>query len=252
MNSLLETSIKAAGLPEVFLSFVIITLLVHTALQTRTVSPQSNPDAESASYGSASKLGLLGLGLTGVLQASGSPTVGGALGGLGSIGFLVISAAFIVLIIALPQPQRARGTATHKSMPEGYTVLVLLATLGMLILISAKDLIVLYLAIELISLSLYVMAATGPIAGGLAAFSTEAGLRYFILGALSSGVLLFGCSLIYVVTGQTGYEEIANFLAAADSINDPNGAVGLPGLRIPAIFVLTAILFKLAAAPFHM
>lgn len=248
MNSLLETSIKAAGLPEVFLSFVIITLLVHTALQTRTVSPQSNPDAESASYGSASKLGLLGLGLTGVLQASGSPTVGG----LGSIGFLVISAAFIVLIIALPQPLRARGTATHKSMPEGYTVLVLLATLGMLILISAKDLIVLYLAIELISLSLYVMAATGPIAGGLAAFSTEAGLRYFILGALSSGVLLFGCSLIYVVTGQTGYEEIANFLAAADSINDPNGAVGLPGLRIPAIFVLTAILFKLAAAPFHM
>lgn len=243
MNTLIETSIKAAGLPEVFLSFVIITLLVHSALQTRTHGPAVKADRGG--------LGLLGLGLTGVLQAA-SPNGSTTLGGLGTVGFLVLSAAFLVLLIALrpalASTDSARANGEHSGKPEAYTVLLLLATLGMLLLITAKDLIVLYLAIELISLSLYVMAATGPIAGGIAAYSTEAGLRYFILGALSSGVLLFGCSLIYVITGQTGYEEIANFLAAAPATQDASDA----GISGPAIFILIAILFKLAAAPFHM
>lgn len=128
-----------------------------------------------------------------------------------------------------------------------YVVLILLATIGMLILVSSKDLVPFYLAIELISLSLYVLAAmqaparlsVNPIKALLAdpqtqtqpaeapskglalrtnmqpraAYSTEAGLRYFLLGALSSGVLLFGCGLIYVVTGFTRFSEIANYTA---------------------------------------
>jgi NADH-quinone oxidoreductase subunit N len=157
----------------------------------------------------------------------------------------VIVAALLVLLLA----QRTGGA--HSSKPESFVVLVLLATLGMMLLISSKDLVALYLAIELISLSLYVMAATGPMAGGSAAYSTEAGLRYFILGALSSGVLLFGCSLIYVMTGQTGYAEIANYSAEFGSAS-PMGALTESGLAGPAIFILIAILFKLAAAPFHM
>ncbi len=122
-----------------------------------------------------------------------------------------------------------------------YPVLVLLATAGMLMMISANDLIALYLGLELQSLALYVMAAIRR--DDLR--SSEAGLKYFVLGALSSGMLLYGASLIYGFTGSTGFAAIA---AAAGQA----GAGQSLGLVIGLVFLLVGLAFKISAVPFHM
>ncbi|MEQ1716405.1 MAG: proton-conducting transporter membrane subunit, partial [Hyphomicrobium sp.] len=122
-----------------------------------------------------------------------------------------------------------------------YPVLILLATLGMLMMVSANDLISLYLGLELQSLALYVVAAFKRDD----VRSSEAGLKYFVLGALSSGMLLYGASLLYGVTGSTGYAEIAA-AAKADGM-----AVSL-GLIAGLVFVLVGLAFKISAVPFHM
>jgi len=118
-----------------------------------------------------------------------------------------------------------------------YPILVLLASVGMMMIISSGDLIALYLGLELMSLSLYVLAAIDRDN----ARSTEAGLKYFVLGALSSGMLLYGASLIYGFTGTITYDGIAK--AAADG--------GL-GVTFGLVFLLTGLCFKVSAVPFHM
>ncbi len=123
-----------------------------------------------------------------------------------------------------------------------YFILVLLATLGLLLLVSSYDLISAYLAIELQSLSFYILAAFKR----NSAFSTEAGLKYFILGAFSSGLILYGSSLIYGFLGTTNFENIATLLCGLE--NDYNSI----GLKISIVFIAIGLLFKLAAAPFHM
>ncbi|HSR77944.1 MAG TPA: NADH-quinone oxidoreductase subunit NuoN [Xanthobacteraceae bacterium] len=118
-----------------------------------------------------------------------------------------------------------------------YAVLILLATTGMMVLISAGDLIALYLGLELMSLSLYVVAAIDRDN----VRSTEAGLKYFVLGALSSGMLLYGCSLIYGFTGTVTFAGIAS--AAAE---------GGVGLTFGLVFLFAGLCFKISAVPFHM
>jgi len=118
-----------------------------------------------------------------------------------------------------------------------YAILVLLSTLGMMVLISAGDLIVLYLGLELMSLALYVVAASNR--DDLK--STEAGLKYFVLGALSSGMLLYGASLIYGFTGTVSFAGIA---AAAKT--------GSIGIVFGIVFLLAGLCFKVSAVPFHM
>jgi NADH-quinone oxidoreductase subunit N len=118
-----------------------------------------------------------------------------------------------------------------------YAILVLLSTLGMMVLISAGDLISLYLGLELMSLALYVVAASNR--DNLK--STEAGLKYFVLGALSSGMLLYGASLVYGFTGTVNFAGIA---AAAK--------VGNVGLVFGLVFLLAGLCFKVSAVPFHM
>ena len=128
----------------------------------------------------------------------------------------------------------------NKEVSFEITQLILLSVLGLWIVIESKNLVMLYLGIELSSLSLYALAAskrTGK-------FSTEAGLKYFILGALSSGILLFGMGLIYISTGQTGYTEILAITLGGQELQ------GI--LEVGAIMIIVALLFKLAAAPFHM
>jgi NADH-quinone oxidoreductase subunit N len=120
-------------------------------------------------------------------------------------------------------------------------VLALLATAGMGMMISANDLISLYLGLELQSLALYVMAAIRRDDQR----SSEAGLKYFVLGALSSGMLLYGASLIYGFTGSTSFTAIA--AAAAQP-----GAGENIGLVIGLVFLLVGIAFKVSAVPFHM
>src|ERR1700741_2970662 len=118
-----------------------------------------------------------------------------------------------------------------------YSILVLLSTLGMMILISAGDLIMLYLGLELMSLALYVVAASNRDD----AKSTEAGLKYFVLGALSSGMLLYGASLIYGFTGTVSFAGVAAVVKT-----------GSVGLVFGLVFLLAGLCFKISAVPFHM
>jgi NADH-quinone oxidoreductase subunit N len=118
-----------------------------------------------------------------------------------------------------------------------YAILVMLSTVGMMVLISAGDLIMLYLGLELMSLALYVVAASHRDDTK----STEAGLKYFVLGALSSGMLLYGASLIYGFTGTVSFAGIA---AEAKS--------GNIGLLFGLVFLLVGLCFKVSAVPFHM
>jgi NADH-quinone oxidoreductase subunit N len=145
---------------------------------------------------------------------------------------IVLFSGAAVLLLSL-------DSYTQENIKEfEYTQLVLLSILGMLILVSSQDLIILYLAIELISLSLYTLAAIKRDKE----LSTEAGLKYFIMGALSSGLLLIGCTILYIETGDTNFIAISNYVIY--SVN--------PGIELGALMVIIAMLFKLAAAPFHM
>ncbi|GLS28497.1 NADH-quinone oxidoreductase subunit N [Mesorhizobium albiziae] len=120
-----------------------------------------------------------------------------------------------------------------------FPVLILLSTLGMMLMISANDMLTLYLGVELQSLAIYVLAAINRDS----LRSTEAGLKYFVLGALSSGMLLYGISLVYGYTGNTGFEAIAEALT---------GAERQLGLVFGLVFVLAGLAFKISAVPFHM
>jgi NADH-quinone oxidoreductase subunit N len=119
-----------------------------------------------------------------------------------------------------------------------YAVLIVLCTLGMLVVISANDLIALYLGLELLSLSSYVIAAFHRDS----LRSTEAGLKYFVLGALSSGMLLYGSSLVY------GFAGTVSFPALAAALQGPPAT----GVVIGLVFVAAGIAFKISAVPFHM
>ena len=120
-----------------------------------------------------------------------------------------------------------------------YPVLFIFSILGMLVMISANDLIILYISIELQSLSLYVLVALrrGSIKG------SEAALKYFILGSIASAVILYGCSMVYSVVGATNYEIIKQF--SDQSFDNLILSLGL-------VLIISGVAFKLSAAPFHM
>jgi NADH-quinone oxidoreductase subunit N len=118
-----------------------------------------------------------------------------------------------------------------------YPILLLSSSLGMVVMISSYDLIVFYIGLELQSLSLYVLCAFNR--DNLR--SSEAGLKYFVLSALSSGLLLYGSSLIYGFTGSTNFEVISNNL---NSLNE--------GSVFGIVFILVGLAFKISAVPFHM
>ena len=118
-----------------------------------------------------------------------------------------------------------------------YPIIILAATLGMILMISSHDLIVFYLGLELQSLSLYILAAFKTDNEK----STEAGLKYFILSALASGLLLYGCSLIYGFTGSTNFQIISN------NLNESN-----TGAVFGIVFIIVGLAFKISAVPFHM
>ena len=118
-----------------------------------------------------------------------------------------------------------------------YPILILCSILGMMVMISSNDLIVFYIGLELQSLSLYVLAAFNRDQ----IKSSEAGLKYFVLSALSSGLLLYGCSLIYGFSGTTNFDQISILMN-----NDQYG------LTFGIVFILVGLAFKISAVPFHM
>ncbi len=146
---------------------------------------------------------------------------------------LILLGAALALVLALDFNEKA-GLDRFE-----YAVLMLMATMGMLVMVSANDLMSLYIGLELLSLSLYVIAAfdrDNP-------RSAEAGLKYFVLGALASGLLLYGSSLVYGFAGTTNFDRLADALSG--------GHAGL-GLVVGLVFVLAGLCFKISAVPFHM
>src|SRR5438876_2034920 len=120
-----------------------------------------------------------------------------------------------------------------------FPVLILLATAGMMVMISANDLITLYVGLELQNLALYVVASFNRDS----ARSSEAGLKYFVLGALSSGLLLYGSSLVYGFTGSVNFTNIATSISST--------GVHL-GLIFGIVFIVAGLAFKVSVVPFHM
>ena len=156
--------------------------------------------------------------------------------------FVVDDFARFLKILALAGSAAAILMSIDYDKREGqrrfeYSVLIVLSTLGMLMLISAADLIALYLGLELMSLPLYVVAASHR----TSLRSTEAGLKYFVLGALSSGMLLYGASLVYGFTGTVSFTGIAHSAADAGT-----------GLIFGLVFLFAGFCFKVSAVPFHM
>jgi NADH-quinone oxidoreductase subunit N len=145
---------------------------------------------------------------------------------------LVYIAAVISLMIAPKYLEKAGA------MRAEYPILILFACVGMGIMVSATDLITLYIGLELNSLAAYVLASFARNDGR----SAEAGLKYFVLGALASGILLYGMSLLYGFTGSTSFETIGAALKGTVSMGELFGI----------IFVLSGLAFKISAAPFHM
>lgn len=148
---------------------------------------------------------------------------------------LVLIASAVTIIMSLGYIKREKMNRFE------YPVLMLLAVLGMGMMVSATDLMSVYVGLELQSLSLYVLAAFRRDS----LRSNEAGLKYFVLGALSSGMLLYGCSLIYGFTGSTSFFGIAAVVA------ESNGVHSL-GLLFGIVFLTAGLAFKISAVPFHM
>ena len=144
---------------------------------------------------------------------------------------ITLLAAFLVLVIS------SSYLRTFKIFKIEYPILILSSVLGMMVMISSNDLIVFYMGLELQSLALYVLATFNRDQ----LKSSEAGLKYFVLSALSSGLLLYGCSLIYGFTGSTNFNIIANQLNSNEY-----------ALTFGIVFILVGLAFKISAVPFHM
>lgn len=156
------------------------------------------------------------------------------------IKMIVVIAAIIALWLSIEYIRVEKLNAFE------YGIIILLSTIGMTLIVSSYDLISMYLAIEFQSLCLYVLAAFKR----ESQFSTESGLKYFILGAFSSGILLFGASLLYGFTGMTNFEDLAKLFMGFGT--DSNYVINQSGTMIGLLLVAVGLLFKIYAVPFHV
>ncbi|MCZ4282011.1 NADH-quinone oxidoreductase subunit NuoN [Kiloniella laminariae] len=221
------------ALPEIFLACAATTLLLFGAFRGE----------QGASFISALSVAVLAIAF-GLIFLGNRPE-GVAFGGLFVVDAYGDYMKLVVLVAAgfgilMTQRFIEREGMDRFEIP----VLMVLATLGMLMMISANDLMSLYVGLELQSLSLYVIAAIRR--ENLK--SSEAGLKYFVLGALSSGMLLYGSSMVYGFTGATDFAVIGENLSVALS----TGGVPEIGLIVGLVFICAAIAFKISAVPFHM
>ena len=148
--------------------------------------------------------------------------------------FMKVLTLLFCLFVLLTSKDYVKSNAIDKIE---YPVIILASTLGMILMVSSYDLIVFYLGLELQSLGLYILASFKRNEEK----STEAGLKYFILSALASGLLLYGCSLIYGFTGSTNFEIISENLSGKN-----------PGAVFGIVFIIVGLAFKVSAVPFHM
>ena len=221
------SSLSSIG-PEVVLTLTALALLVGGAMRGERAGGLINTISIVVLVGAA----ILGLKSAG---AETTQVFGGALIldtlALFAKTAILLSAALVLLI-------GSGFLKIEKIVKYEYSILVILATLGMMVMVSANDLLSLYVGLELQSLALYVLAAFNR--NSLRA--SEAGLKYFVLGALSSGLLLYGMSMVYGFAGTTRFAGIAEAANADASV----------GLVIGIVFVLSGLAFKISAVPFHM
>ena len=219
------------AVPEIFLACAGMAILVFGVLRGRA-------DA-SANAMICSMLVLGAFGIAAML------VIGGA-SGIGYRGqftvdafssyakLLILAGATLGLMLSLDY-NRAEGLARFE-----FPVLMLLSVVGMMVMVSASSMMSLYLGLELQSLSLYVLAAFARDT----LRSSEAGLKYFVLGALASGLLLYGISLVYGFSGTMDFAVLAQAMA--------NPAAVSPGLIVGMVFIVAGLAFKISAVPFHM
>lgn len=211
--------------PELILTIGgLITLMLGTFLGDRQVGLYQLSALLTLAAAAAAVVALFGVETT---VFSGTLSVDG-FGGFAKL--LIYAASFVSILIA---PRFFSGT-----MRAEYPVLILFAALGMGIMASSRDLMTLYVGLELNSLAAYVLASFMRTDDR----SSEAGLKYFVLGALASGMLLYGISLLYGFTGTTDFAGIAKVLGGELNI----------GLIFGIVFVLAGLGFKVSAVPFHM
>ncbi len=225
---LLQQADAVAALPEVVLAIFSLALLMFGVFRKTDAS-------DAVTLGA-----LAALGITAVLVILGDDQQQTAFGG----AMMIDTFARVMKVLALFGSAAALVLSVSFMKRDGsqrfeYPVLILLATVGMMVMISANNLIALYMGLELQSLSLYVLAAINRDS----ARASEAGLKYFVLGALSSGMLLYGASLVYGFTGTTEFPGIAAYLTG-------NGAT--IGMVFGLVFVIAGLAFKISAVPFHM
>jgi NADH-quinone oxidoreductase subunit N len=225
---LLQHADAVAALPEIVLAVLAMALLMFGVFR-------KGDTADHVTIGSIVTLGLVAAlviwGGEGRETAFGGAFVVDTFGRLMKVLVLFGSAVAVILSVHF---MKRDGSQRFE-----YPILVLLATAGMLMMISANSLIALYMGLELQSLALYVVAAINRDS----ARASEAGLKYFVLGALSSGMLLYGASLVYGFTGSVEFPQIAAALKA-------HGA-GI-GLIFGLVFIIAGLAFKISAVPFHM
>ena len=217
-----------ASLPEVVLACLAMLLLMYGVFKKDDAN-------DNVTLGAVVSLAIVAALV--IFTSEGKVT---AFGG----AFVVDTFARVMKVMALFGSAVAIILSTHfmkrvKMARFEYPILVMLAGVGMMMMISANDLISLYVGLELQSLSLYVVAAIDRDS----ARSSEAGLKYFVLGALSSGMLLYGASLVYGFTGTTTFPQIAAALSASGSSL---------GLVFGLVFIIAGLAFKVSAVPFHM
>jgi NADH-quinone oxidoreductase subunit N len=227
MNPALAVPVLGPALPEIILSVGVLVLVLFGAFRGERSSDLMNVGALALIVVALVAVWMLPEGR---VEAFNGSFVSDAFAKFMKTLTLIASAAAIVM-----STDFLKREGIHRFE---YPILIVLSTIGMLMVISANDLIALYLGLELLSLSSYVIAAFHR--DDLR--STEAGLKYFVLGALSSGMLLYGASLIYGFTGTVSFPVIASMLQGTAQT----------GLIFGLVFVSAGIAFKISAVPFHM
>lgn len=232
-------------LPELWLSITVLILLVYVVLpKTRKIGQWTQiKDVDYLSIGILGITSLLTLNqLNWCLNFNLSFV---SYNGWIKIDSMICLIKFICLLGGLLVIWMSKEFYAQENLATtGHSTLILLAILGIILLVSSNDLLAIYLAMELQSLSFYTLATLKRDDES----STEAGLKYFILGSLSSGIFLFGTSLLYGLTGLTNLDSLNLYIFSLGSDN----LLPSIGLLIAIIFIGIALLFKLAAAPFHM
>lgn len=220
------TADLALVLPEIILTIGgLITLMIATFMNDRAVAAYQGAAVLTLAAAIAAVASTLG-------DAPATAFMGTAtVDAFGSFAKLLIYGASIICILIAP---RFFGTG----MRGEYPVLIVFAAMGMGMMASARDMMTLYIGLELNSLAAYVLASFMRTDDR----SSEAGLKYFVLGALASGMLLYGISLLYGFSGTTGFDGIAAAFASGTNM----------GLILGLVFVLAGMAFKISAVPFHM